>query len=100
MLNRAFVILFFVFATFALGAQAEPPSLKRNASPPHSATTESRIDGAGSLAIDPLLSAWINEYSHQHPRARISYQAIGSQAGLRMLTARTTFFGATDIPHF
>ena len=57
-----------------------------------------RIDGAGSTTIDPLLSAWIDEYSRLHHGTGISYQALGSVASIRMLISRTKSFAVTDVP--
>jgi len=85
-----------VFASGALGAQSQPTGRRPEQS--GSKTPKIRIEGAGSQALEPLVIAWTNAYGRQHPGARISYRALGSKAGLRMLAAGEAFFGAIDAP--
>jgi len=55
-----------------------------------------RITGAGASFPFPLYSAWFRKYNRITPGVRISYQSIGSGAGVRALLARTVDFGASD----
>jgi phosphate transport system substrate-binding protein len=96
--RTVFAILIFVLATSSQLADSEPPFAKHDETQPNSDGTETRILGAGSQALDPLVMAWIDEYGSLHPGTRILYQALGSKAGLLMLTAGTTSFGTADIP--
>jgi len=57
-----------------------------------------QINGAGATFPYPIYSRWFSEYNRQHPNVRINYQSIGSGGGIRQLTNRTVFFGATDGP--
>jgi phosphate transport system substrate-binding protein len=57
-----------------------------------------QINGAGATFPDPIYQKWFSEYNKLHPNVRINYQAVGSGAGIRQVTAQTVFFGATDGP--
>ena len=57
-----------------------------------------RINGAGATFPYPIYSKWFSEYNKLHPEIEINYQSIGSGGGIRQLTNRTVFFGATDGP--
>ena len=57
-----------------------------------------QINGAGATFPNPIYSKWFSEYHELHPEIRINYQPIGSGGGIRQLTNRTVFFGATDGP--
>lgn len=57
-----------------------------------------QINGAGATFPNPIYSKWTSEYNTLHPNVRINYQSVGSGAGIRQLTNRTVFFGASDQP--
>ena len=57
-----------------------------------------QINGAGATFPYPIYSKWFSEYNKLHPTVQINYQSLGSGAGIRQLTSRTVFFGATDGP--
>lgn len=69
---------------------------------PPSAAASSRgsvqIAGAGSTFGYPIYSKWFGDYNTLHPTVQISYNSIGSGAGVQQFTAGTVFFGATDVP--
>lgn len=54
--------------------------------------------GGGATFPYPLYSTWFAEYAKLRPDVQISYQSIGSGAGIRQLTDQFVFFGATDAP--
>src|SRR5216117_3743567 len=56
------------------------------------------INGAGATFPNPIYQKWFSEYNKLHPDVRINYQSVGSGAGIRQITNRTVFFGATDGP--
>ena len=56
------------------------------------------INGAGATFPAPIYQKWFAEYNKLHPTVRINYQPLGSGAGIRQVTERTVFFGATDGP--
>jgi len=57
-----------------------------------------QINGAGATFPNPIYQKWFSEYNKLHPDVRINYQSVGSGAGIRQITNRTVFFGATDGP--
>jgi phosphate transport system substrate-binding protein len=59
---------------------------------------QATINGAGATFPYPIYSKWFSEYNRLNPTIRINYQSLGSGAGIRQLTSRTVFFGATDGP--
>ena len=57
-----------------------------------------QINGAGATFPYPIYSKWFAEYNKLKPQVQINYQSIGSGGGIRQITQRTVFFGATDGP--
>jgi phosphate transport system substrate-binding protein len=57
-----------------------------------------QINGAGATFPYPIYSKWFSEYNKLHPDVQINYQSIGSGGGIRQLTNKTVFFGASDGP--
>jgi phosphate transport system substrate-binding protein len=57
-----------------------------------------QINGAGATFPAPIYTKWFSEYNKLHPDVQINYQPLGSGAGIRQVTERTVFFGATDGP--
>ncbi len=55
------------------------------------------VNGAGSSAIAPLIQTWAKEYS-SITGIQVNYQAVGSGAGIRMVSQRMVDFGASDAP--
>jgi phosphate transport system substrate-binding protein len=55
-----------------------------------------QINGAGATFPAPIYTKWFAEYNKLHPDIQINYQPVGSGAGIRQITARTVFFGASD----
>lgn len=56
------------------------------------------INGAGSTFMYPALTKWFEVYATIDPSAQFNYQAIGSGAGIKQITAKTVDFGGTDGP--
>ena len=57
-----------------------------------------QINGAGATFPYPIYSKWFSEYNKLKPEVQINYQSIGSGGGIRQISQRTVFFGATDGP--
>jgi phosphate transport system substrate-binding protein len=57
-----------------------------------------QINGAGATFPYPIYSKWFAEYNKLHQNVEINYQSLGSGAGIRQLSSRTVFFGASDQP--
>lgn len=56
------------------------------------------LSGAGASFPAPLYQRWFNDYNKANPGTQISYQSVGSGAGVEQFLAGTVDFGATDAP--
>ena len=54
------------------------------------------LTGAGASFPAPLYQRWFSEYNKQNPNIRVSYQSVGSGAGVEQFTRNTVDFGASD----
>ena len=59
---------------------------------------QAQINGAGATFPAPIYTKWFDEYHKLHQSVQINYQPIGSGGGIRQITNRTVFFGASDGP--
>ena len=55
------------------------------------------LTGAGASFPRPLYDKWFFEYNKQNPNIKVSYQSIGSGAGVEQFTQQTVDFGASDV---
>ncbi len=53
--------------------------------------------GAGASFPAPLYQRWTSVYSQKTPNVRISYQSVGSGAGVQQFTKGTVDFAASDV---
>jgi phosphate transport system substrate-binding protein len=60
--------------------------------------TAQQINGAGATFPAVIYLKWFSEYNKLHPDVKINYQSLGSGAGIQQVTAKTVFFGASDMP--
>jgi phosphate transport system substrate-binding protein len=54
------------------------------------------LTGAGASFPAPLYQRWFSEYNKQNPNVQVSYQSVGSGAGVEQFTQGTVDFGASD----
>jgi phosphate transport system substrate-binding protein len=54
------------------------------------------LTGAGASFPAPLYQRWFSEYNKANPNIQISYQSVGSGAGVEQFTQGTVDFGASD----
>ncbi|RUT05660.1 phosphate-binding protein [Dulcicalothrix desertica PCC 7102] len=89
-----------LFATGLSACQPQnttvPPQAGNTNQP--SAGNQVNIIGAGASFPAPLYLTWFNAYNQQNQNVKISYQSIGSGAGINQYIAGTIDFGATDAP--
>ncbi len=96
-----------VGVALSLGIVACSP--QTTTTPPGAAKTETKaeapaatggktiaLSGAGATAPNPLYQAWFAAYNKKNPNTQISYQSVGSGAGVKQFLAQTVDFGATD----
>lgn len=60
--------------------------------------TSDGVVGAGATFPDPIYQEWIRSFEAHSPGLPITYQAVGSEAGLQKLTRREIDFAASDFP--
>ncbi len=58
----------------------------------------SSLSGAGATFPAPLYQRWFADYNKTNPGTQISYQSVGSGAGVEQFLAGTVDFGASDAP--
>jgi phosphate transport system substrate-binding protein len=56
------------------------------------------LKGAGATFPAPIYAKWFANYRERNPEVEISYEAVGSEAGLRKLLAGGVEFGGSDDP--
>ena len=56
------------------------------------------VGGAGATYPAPLYQRWFAEYNKVNPGTQVSYQSVGSGAGVEQFLAGTVDFGASDAP--
>jgi phosphate transport system substrate-binding protein len=55
------------------------------------------LTGAGASFPAPLYQKWFSEYNKINPNVQVSYQSVGSGAGVEQFTQGTVDFGASDV---
>lgn len=61
------------------------------------ATVEGTLSGAGASFPAPIYQRWFSEINKVNPKLQISYQSVGSGAGVKQTIAGTVDFGASDV---
>jgi phosphate transport system substrate-binding protein len=56
------------------------------------------LKGAGATFPFPVYAKWLTNYRRENPALQITYEPIGSEAGVRKLLANSVDFGASDSP--
>ncbi len=70
---------------------------KVNFSTPVANAQNVSLTGAGASFPAPLYQRWFSEYNKQNPNVQVSYQSVGSGAGVEQFTQGTVDFGASDV---
>jgi phosphate transport system substrate-binding protein len=55
------------------------------------------LSGAGATFPAPLYQRWFTDFNKTNPTVTVSYQSVGSGAGVKQFTAGTVDFGASDV---
>jgi phosphate transport system substrate-binding protein len=79
------------FVVVVLLAAFVNPAVVRAGEPLH-------IEGAGATFPVPLYSKWFDEFHRRKPGIEVTYEAIGSGAGIRRVLDGTVDFAASDAP--
>jgi phosphate ABC transporter phosphate-binding protein len=56
------------------------------------------LKAAGASFPAPLYQAWIESFRQRHPDIQITYDSIGSEAGIQLLRDKKITFAASDVP--
>lgn len=86
------------------GGQSDAPtaSSSGSASPSGAAgspvvTENVTLSGAGASFPAPLYQRWFADFNKTNPTVTVSYQSVGSGAGVKQFIAGTVDFGASDV---
>jgi phosphate transport system substrate-binding protein len=60
-------------------------------------TEKVALSGAGATFPAPLYQKWFADFNQTNPSVTVSYQSVGSGAGVKQFTAGTVDFGASDV---
>ncbi len=78
---------------------ATPPTgAAPTATAPAATSGGSSLSGAGATFPAPLYQRWFADYNRANPGTQVSYQSVGSGAGVEQFLAGTVDFGASDAP--
>jgi len=55
------------------------------------------LTGAGATFPAPLYQKWFSEYNKENPNIEVTYQSVGSGAGVEQFMQGTVDFGASDV---
>jgi len=61
------------------------------------ASAADSLTGAGSTLVQPLMAQWTQDYQNK-TGVQVTYNGVGSGAGIQQITARSVDFGASDAP--
>jgi phosphate transport system substrate-binding protein len=95
-INRALSVSLVAFAAFCTLGCEKKDGAQNGGGTESSATV--RLNGAGATFPAPLYKRWVTEYEAVKPGVRVDYESVGSGAGIRTITAKTSHFGASDAP--
>lgn len=85
-----------VLATLAAPVFVQSAAAHQSA--PASAVANVRLQAAGATFPQPLYDRLVVEYERRNPGVQISYQGVGSGAGIRNITDKIVAFAASDAP--
>ncbi len=85
-----------LLAAFAAPILVQPAIADQPAATPSAANV--RLQAAGATFPQPLYDRLVVEYERKNPGVQISYQGVGSGAGIRNITDKIVAFAASDAP--
>jgi len=86
-------------ATSPSAGASSPDAMSPSGSPAAGGSgAKASLSGAGASFPAPLYQRWFSDYNKANPGVQISYQSVGSGAGVEQFLAGTVDFGATDAP--
>ena len=87
-------------SALSLGLIAQGIELNNNSQVANAQDSElnASLTGAGASFPAPLYQRWFSEYNQENSGVQISYQSVGSGAGVEQYLQGTVDFGASDKP--
>ena len=67
-------------------------------SPVGTASSQITLNAAGATFPAPLYQKWFESFQERYPQTPVTYKAVGSEAGLRLLEDGKVDFAASDVP--
>ncbi|MGC2281056.1 MAG: phosphate ABC transporter substrate-binding protein PstS [Candidatus Acidiferrales bacterium] len=71
---------------------------KFQVSPVGAPSSRITISAAGATFPAPLYQKWFESFQERYPRPPVTYNAVGSEAGLQLLKQHKVDFAASDVP--
>ncbi|MBE9225276.1 phosphate ABC transporter substrate-binding protein PstS [Phormidium sp. LEGE 05292] len=100
-LKRRKLLVFLCLSAFVVASNAtnhlRPQSATAKDSSLLLAQGGARLTGAGASFPAPLYQRWFSDFNKKNPSTQISYQSVGSGAGVQQLINGTVDFGASDV---
>ncbi|MFB2934221.1 phosphate ABC transporter substrate-binding protein PstS [Aerosakkonemataceae cyanobacterium BLCC-F154] len=100
-LKRRNLLVFLFLSAFVVASIASnhfrPQSATANNSSLLLAQGNVRLTGAGASFPAPLYQRWFSDFNKKNPSVQVSYQSVGSGAGVQQLINGTVDFGASDV---
>jgi phosphate transport system substrate-binding protein len=86
------------FGLVSCGGKTDAPTASSNGAASAPVITEKvTLSGAGASFPAPLYQRWFSDFNKANPAATVSYQSVGSGAGVKQFIAGTVDFGASDV---
>ncbi|MFB2896225.1 phosphate ABC transporter substrate-binding protein PstS [Aerosakkonemataceae cyanobacterium BLCC-F50] len=100
-LKRRNLLVFLCLSAFVVATIASnhfrPQSATANDSSLLLAQGRVTLTGAGASFPAPLYQRWFSDFNKTNPNIQVSYQSVGSGAGVQQLINGTVDFGASDV---
>ncbi len=90
--------LLMVLGTAACGSVENAPSGTETGGESSGGDLSASLSGAGASFPAPLYQRWFSEFNKKNSGVQVSYQSVGSGAGVEQYLAGTVDFGASDAP--
>ncbi|PZD72046.1 Phosphate-binding protein PstS [Acaryochloris thomasi RCC1774] len=97
-LSWALGLLVALGATACGGDVSEAPSTSDAGGDSAGSDLSASLSGAGASFPAPLYQRWFSEYNKENSGVQVSYQSVGSGAGVEQYLSGTVDFGASDAP--
>lgn len=79
------------------GGQSDSPTATTTGSGSPIVSQPVTLSGAGATFPAPIYQRWFSDFNKSNPAVTVSYQSVGSGAGVKQFTSGTVDFGASDV---